>query len=103
LKEQILNDLNSQNPNSHGTPWFSHYNHTALHPNLRKRTPNSKDNPNTDPLYSFKASPVGAQIRSMHNNNESLIKSTPFSLQQESMEQVAPSGLIKESKASKLV
>jgi hypothetical protein len=60
LKEQILNDHNSQNPNSHGTPGFSHFNHTALHPNLRKRTPNSKDKPNTDPLYSFKASPVGA-------------------------------------------
>jgi hypothetical protein len=57
LKEQILNDLNSQNPNSHGTPGFSHFNLTALHPNLRKKTPNSRDKPNTDPLYSFKASP----------------------------------------------
>lgn len=103
LKEQIQTDLNSQNPNSNETPGFSHYNYSALHPNLRKPTPNSKDRPNTDPLYSFQASPAGAQLNSINNHNGSLIQSSPFSLQQQSMGQVTPSGLIFHSQTGKLL
>ena len=103
LKEQIQTDLNSHNPNSHETPGFSHYNYTALHQNMRKPTPNSRDKPNTDPLYSFKASPVGGQQQSINNHNESLIQSSPFSLHHQSMAQATPSGLIQNSQNSKLI